>query len=175
MFPPHCFFVMVFSKTVFVEIIFLILSQSRITITSKAKSCGESIVAFLTKHCELLQCFSTRVFFLFFCVFFFVMIFSKIIFVDFIFLILNWLRIQLYNFIFFKTLWIATVFPHMVLFFLFLFFFMIFCKIILVDFIFLILSLLLQLQYVGKALYISSQITMNCYSIFPTRFLFLFF
>jgi len=54
MFPPHGFFVMVFSKTVFVEIIILILSWSRITITSKAKSGGESTVAFLTKHCELL-------------------------------------------------------------------------------------------------------------------------
>jgi len=69
-------------------------------------------------------------------------------------------------------LWIATVFPHMVCFcFCFCF---VFCKIIFVDFIFLILSWLLQLQYVRKALYISSQITINCYSIFPIRFFFFF-
>ena len=54
---------------------------------NKTKSCGENIVAFLTKHRGLLQCRSTW--------FFFLMIFFKIVFVDFIFLILSWLRITI--------------------------------------------------------------------------------
>jgi hypothetical protein len=91
-------------------------------------------IAFLTKHCGLLQCFPTWFIFLFLFLFFmiifvFLMIFSTIVFVDFFF------NIELVeNLTFFcKTLWIATVFPHMV----FLWFFF---KIIFVDFIFLILS-----------------------------------
>ena len=84
----HIVFFMFFSKTIFVDFIFLILSWLRITITSKTKSCEESIVAFLTKHCGLLIIvFPNMVFFSFF-----VMIFSKIIFVDFIILILSWLE-----------------------------------------------------------------------------------
>ena len=61
------------------------------------------------------------------------------------------------------------MFPHMV------FFIMIFSKIIFVDFIFLILSwlriaIIIRLNHVGKILQISSQNTIDCYSVFPVWF-----
>jgi len=118
---PHGFYLMIYFKIVFVDFIFLILNWLRIT-----------IVAFLTKHCELLQCFSILffLFMIFFCSFvFFLIIFSKIIFVDFIFLILNWLR-KLCSFFFKNTLDCYSVSPHG-------FFLIIFSKLS-VNFIFLI-------------------------------------
>ena len=68
---PHGFYVvfMIFSKIIFVDFIFLILSWLKIT-----------TIVFLTKHCGLLQCFSTWVFFLLFLFFlflFFYMIFFQ--------------------------------------------------------------------------------------------------
>ena len=53
----------------------------------KTKSCGENTVAFLTKHCGLLQYLPTW--------FFFSYEFFKIIFFDFIFLILSRLKISI--------------------------------------------------------------------------------
>ena len=66
-FFPHGFFN--FFLIIFVNFIFLILCWLRITITSKAKSCREDIVALLTKNygCHNI---SSHVFFSFFCVFF---------------------------------------------------------------------------------------------------------
>ena len=118
----HIVFFMFFSKIIFVNFIFLILSWLKITITSKAKSCGENTVTFLTKHYGLIQFFLTWFFSSFFCVFF-VIFFFKIISVDVIFLILSWLE---FNFVIklnmwgkhcnfpHKTLWIATVSLHIV-------------------------------------------------------------
>ena len=80
------FFVMIFSKIIFVDFFFNIKLVENYNY-NKTKSCGENIVAFLTKHRGLLQCRSTW--------FFFLMIFFKIVFVDFIFLILSWLRITI--------------------------------------------------------------------------------
>jgi hypothetical protein len=79
------YFLCFFKKIIFVNFIFKILSWLRITITSKAKSCGENTITFLTKHYRLIQFFLTKFFFQFFLCFFFVILFSKIIFVDFIF------------------------------------------------------------------------------------------
>ena len=71
---PHgfCVFFMIFSEIIFVDF-FFILSWLRIT-----------ILVFLTKHCELLQYFSTWIFFSSF-----FMIFFKTVFVTSIFLILS--------------------------------------------------------------------------------------
>jgi hypothetical protein len=82
-FPIRFFFVMFFSKIIFVNFIFKILSWLKIAITSKYKF-------FLTKHYRLIQFFLTRFFSSFFCVFFLIFFF-KIIFVNFIFLIISWL------------------------------------------------------------------------------------
>ena len=65
---------MIFSKIIFVDFFFNIELVKNYNY-NKAKSYGEKVVAFLTKHCELLQYLSK---------WFFFMIFSKIIFVDFI-------------------------------------------------------------------------------------------
>jgi hypothetical protein len=81
------FFYIFFSKIIFINFIFLILSWLKSTITSETKSCGENIVAFHTKHCGLLQFFLIWFFSSFFCGFFLI-IFFKNFFVDF-FLILS--------------------------------------------------------------------------------------
>ena len=102
-------------------------------------------------------------------VFFFVIFFSKIIFVDFIFLILSWLE---FNFVT-KLNYMGKHCGLLQYLSLRFFFLMIFFKIIFVHFIFLILSWLrLQLQVIankakscGEALYLSSQNTVNCYSV----------
>ena len=88
---------------------------------NKFKSCGESTIAFLTKHCELLYVFPHD---------FFLMNFSKLVFIDFISLILSWLKITITRLNYVgkhcnfphKTLWIATVFPTW-----FFLFFLCFC------------------------------------------------
>jgi len=120
----QCFFFTWFFyiKLSLLILFFLILSWLRITITSKAKSCGGNTVVFLTKHYGLTQFFLTWFFSVSFV--FFYNIFSKIIFVNF-FLILSWLE---FNFVIklnhvgkhcsfpHETLWIATVSFHMVFF-----------------------------------------------------------
>jgi len=66
---------MIFSKIIFIDFIFFIIELVKNYNYNKAKSYGEIVVIFLTKHCGLLQYFSK---------WFFFMIFSKINFVDFI-------------------------------------------------------------------------------------------
>jgi len=53
---PYDFF-MIFSKIIFVDFFFNIELVNNYNY-NKAKSYGESVVVFLTKHCELLQYFS---------------------------------------------------------------------------------------------------------------------
>jgi len=83
----HGFFIMIFFKIIFVNFIFFNIELVENYNYNKAKSCAKSTVAFLTKHCGLLQCLSTR--------FFFSYNFFKIIFNDFIYLILIWLRVTI--------------------------------------------------------------------------------
>jgi hypothetical protein len=66
---------MIFFKIIFVEFIFFNIELVKNYNYNKVKSYGESVVAFLTKHCELLQYLSK---------WFVFMIFSKIVFVDFV-------------------------------------------------------------------------------------------
>jgi hypothetical protein len=65
---------MIFFKIIFVNFFFNIELVKNYNY-NKAKSYGENVVAFLTKHCELLQYLSK---------WFVFMIFSKIVFVDFV-------------------------------------------------------------------------------------------
>jgi hypothetical protein len=56
-FPTWYFFYIYFLKNCLCQFLF------NITITSKAKSCGESTITFLIKHCGLLPCFPLGFFF----------------------------------------------------------------------------------------------------------------
>jgi len=86
-----CLFFMIFSKIIFFNFYFLILSWLKITV----RICEKSTVAFLANYCWLLQCvFSLWIVRVSLNMVFFSYDFFKIIFVNFIFfLILNWLRI----------------------------------------------------------------------------------
>jgi hypothetical protein len=69
------FFIMIFFSKLYLSILFFNIELTENYNYNKVKSCGESTVTFLTKHCELLQCLLIW--------FFSVMIFFKIIIVDF--------------------------------------------------------------------------------------------
>ena len=64
------FFCNIFFKIIFIDFIFLILNWLEFNFVTNFNHVGESTVTFLIKHCGLLQCLSTYVFFL--------MIFSKL-------------------------------------------------------------------------------------------------
>ena len=57
------FFVIFFSKIIFVDFFFFILSWLEFNFVIKLNHVGESIIVFLTKHCGLLQLLSTWFFF----------------------------------------------------------------------------------------------------------------
>jgi len=57
---------MIFFKIIFVDFFLKNIELVKNYNYNKAKSCGESVVAFLTKHCELLQYFSKWFFYDFF-------------------------------------------------------------------------------------------------------------
>ena len=71
-----------------------------------------STVTFITKHCELLQCFQHDYFFFFWCLFCYFFS-SKIVSVDFFFNI-ELIKNLALLFFFFKTLWIVAVFSHVI-------------------------------------------------------------
>jgi hypothetical protein len=103
--PPH-----IFQIDTFDEVEYSPATPHMCNNYNKTKSCGESTVTFLAKHCGLLQCLPTW--------FFFLMIFLKLSLLILFCLILSWLRITITRLNYVgkhyssprKTLWIATMF-----------------------------------------------------------------